>query len=156
MTVTEFLDARADEMLQFCAHLVQQPSPNPPGDTRPVAAAVQELLDRHGVSMATVAAREEKPNLVATIEGDGPGPHLVLNGHMDVYPAGDEALWTRPPLSGEVADGRLHGRGDGSRVPRRVRAGLLDQVRGERRDLVRAGVDEVGDGHCGGSVCCRA
>jgi succinyl-diaminopimelate desuccinylase len=53
------------------------------------------------------------PNLVATIEGEGPGPHLVLNGHMDVFPDGDRELWTRPPLSGEVADGRLHGRGSG-------------------------------------------
>ena len=55
---------------------------------------------RCGTGFADVAARQEKPNLVATIEGDGPCPHLVLNGHMDVYPAGDEAQWTRPPLSG--------------------------------------------------------
>src|SRR4051794_34501207 len=113
MTLTDFLDARADEMLAFCSRLIQTPSPNPPSDTRRVAEAVQELLERHGVPTATVAARIEKPNLVATIEGDGHGPHLVLNGHMDVYPAGDEAQWTRPPLSGEIADGRLHGRGAG-------------------------------------------
>src|SRR5262245_11252949 len=92
MTVTEFLDARADGMLAFCSQLIQTPSPNPPSDTRRVAEAVQELLERHGVPVATVAAAESKPNLIVTIEGDAPGPHLVMNGHMDVYPAGDESL----------------------------------------------------------------
>ena len=113
MTVTEYLDARADEMLEFCSYLVQQPSPNPPGDTRQVADAVVALLKRHGVPVATVADQDETPNLVVTIEGGAAGPHLVLNGHMDVYPDGDRDLWTRPPRSGEVADGRLHGRGAG-------------------------------------------
>ena len=32
---------------------------------------------------------------------------------MDVYPDGDASLWTRPARSGEIADGRLHGRGAG-------------------------------------------
>ena len=73
--------------------------------TRLVAEAVQGLLQRHAVEVATVADRVEMPNLIATIEGDGPGPHLVMNGHMDVYPDGDRELWTRPPLSGELADG---------------------------------------------------
>jgi succinyl-diaminopimelate desuccinylase len=113
MTVTDFIDARADEIVAFASHLVQQPSPNPPGDTRPVADAVRELLGRYGIEVATIADDDAKPNLVATITGTSPGPHLVLNGHMDVYPDGDASLWTRPARSGEIADGRLHGRGAG-------------------------------------------
>ena len=89
MTVTDFIDSRADEIAAFASHLIQQPSPNPPGDTRPVAAAVRELLERHGIEVATIADQDHMPNLVATIEGSAPGPHLVLNGHMDVYPDGD-------------------------------------------------------------------
>jgi succinyl-diaminopimelate desuccinylase len=34
----------------------------------------------------------------------------VLNGHTDVFPVGDEP-WTRDPWGGEVADGRVYGRG---------------------------------------------
>ena len=30
---------------------------------------------------------------------------------MDTAPFGDEAAWTYPPASGEIADGWLHGRG---------------------------------------------
>ncbi len=113
MTVTDFIDSRADEIVAFASHLVQQPSPNPPGDTRPVADAVRALLERHGIEVATIADQDHTPNLVATIGGTAPGPHLVLNGHMDVYPDGDASQWTRPARSGEIADGRLHGRGAG-------------------------------------------
>jgi succinyl-diaminopimelate desuccinylase len=48
-------------------------------------------------------------NLLATI-GSGP-PHLVFVGHSDVVPPGDEASWSHPPFSGEIADGFLYGRG---------------------------------------------
>ena len=51
------------------------------------------------------------PNLVATTRFDRPGRHLVLNGHIDVFPIGDRAEWTRDPLSGDIVDGRVHGRG---------------------------------------------
>jgi succinyl-diaminopimelate desuccinylase len=38
-------------------------------------------------------------------------PHLMFAGHCDVVPPGDEAAWTHPPFAGEIADGRLYGRG---------------------------------------------
>jgi succinyl-diaminopimelate desuccinylase len=39
------------------------------------------------------------------------GPHLVLAGHTDVVPPGDETRWQHPPFAGEIADGILFGRG---------------------------------------------
>jgi succinyl-diaminopimelate desuccinylase len=48
-------------------------------------------------------------NLYARI-GDG-SPHFMFAGHTDVVPAGDEASWRLPPFAGEIADGRLYGRG---------------------------------------------
>ena len=50
-------------------------------------------------------------NVVATFPGTGPGPTLVLNGHIDTVTAGDERRWTHPPFRGDVLDGRLYGRG---------------------------------------------
>jgi succinyl-diaminopimelate desuccinylase len=38
-------------------------------------------------------------------------PHLMFAGHTDVVPPGNEASWSHPPFSGEVADGTLYGRG---------------------------------------------
>ncbi|ROU02757.1 succinyl-diaminopimelate desuccinylase [Histidinibacterium lentulum] len=34
-----------------------------------------------------------------------------FNGHVDVVPPGDAADWSRPPFSGEIAEGALWGRG---------------------------------------------
>ncbi|MGD8320449.1 MAG: ArgE/DapE family deacylase [Gemmatimonadota bacterium] len=57
--------------------------------------------------------REAPLGVVGTLrgEGGGGGRHLILDGHVDVVPAGDPALWTHPPFSGTVAGGRLWGRG---------------------------------------------
>src|SRR5262249_48758771 len=38
-------------------------------------------------------------------------PHLMFAGHTDVVPPGQEAAWTHGPFAGDVADGRLYGRG---------------------------------------------
>ena len=51
------------------------------------------------------------PNLVAATRFARPGRHLVLNGHIDVFPSGDPARWTHDPLSGAIVDGRVHGLG---------------------------------------------
>jgi succinyl-diaminopimelate desuccinylase len=48
-------------------------------------------------------------NLFARL-GSG-APHLAFAGHTDVVPPGEEAKWTHPPFAGEIADGRLYGRG---------------------------------------------
>lgn len=48
-------------------------------------------------------------NLYARIGTDG--PVFVIAGHTDVVPVGDLAAWTRDPFSGEIAGGKLHGRG---------------------------------------------
>jgi succinyl-diaminopimelate desuccinylase len=38
-------------------------------------------------------------------------PNLVFAGHTDVVPPGDEAAWHHPPFGGEIAVGKLYGRG---------------------------------------------
>ncbi len=48
-------------------------------------------------------------NLFAKI-GEG-GPHLAFAGHTDVVPAGDLARWRFHPFWGEIAEGKIFGRG---------------------------------------------
>jgi len=43
--------------------------------------------------------------------GSGAGRDLMLNGHVDVVPVGEEAAWTTPPWDPAVRDGRVYGRG---------------------------------------------
>jgi succinyl-diaminopimelate desuccinylase len=106
-----WLDANRDRAVQFLQDFTRIDTSNPPGDTRAGAAFLAHALQAEGISVKTVAPQADKPNLVATIEGAGPGPHLVLNGHIDVFPAGDHALWSRHPFSGDLVDGQIHGRG---------------------------------------------
>lgn len=55
------------------------------------------------------AGTPDVDNLFAVIGGGH--PHLCFAGHTDVVPPGDEAAWTHPPFGGEIADGKLYGRG---------------------------------------------
>jgi succinyl-diaminopimelate desuccinylase len=48
-------------------------------------------------------------NLLARYEGTRPGEVVHFNGHHDVVEVGNG--WTRDPFGGEVADGRIYGRG---------------------------------------------
>ncbi len=50
-------------------------------------------------------------NVAASFPGVSTGPALVLNGHIDTVTAGEEGRWRHPPFGGEVADGKLYGRG---------------------------------------------
>lgn len=107
-----WLDKERAEILDFLQGFIRERGPNPPGDTRSTAAHVQRFLDRHGVACRKIAPHPEMPNLVASFEGGRPGRHLVLNGHIDVFPVADDgAGWTKDPWGGEIVDGRIYGRG---------------------------------------------
>src|SRR5690606_5989217 len=82
-----------DEIIEFFRGFVRVKSPNPPGDTRDVAAYVSDFLTKQGLDFRTVAPKVEFPNLIASFEAARPGRHLVLNGHMDVFPV-DPTGWT--------------------------------------------------------------
>jgi acetylornithine deacetylase len=55
------------------------------------------------------ALRTELVGALITLPG-GDGARLCLNGHLDVVPEGSEP-WAHDPWSGDIAGGRVHGRG---------------------------------------------
>lgn len=52
-----------------------------------------------------------RPNVVGVARGEGGGRSLILNGHIDTVEVGDRTQWSADPLSGQVIEGRLYGRG---------------------------------------------
>jgi acetylornithine deacetylase/succinyl-diaminopimelate desuccinylase-like protein len=99
-------DGNAVSLLQ---RLIRFDTSNPPGGERACVEWIQELLEARGCNVQIVAQDPERPNLIARLRGEGRAPALLLQGHVDVVPA--EGSWSRPPFSGEVADGYVWGRG---------------------------------------------
>lgn len=106
-----WIEQDRDRLIGFLQDFTRVDTCNPPGDTRRGAALIARLLEANSLAFRTVAPKEDNPNLVATASGAAPRRHLVLNGHIDVFPIGDRSRWTRDPLGGELADGRVWGRG---------------------------------------------
>jgi succinyl-diaminopimelate desuccinylase len=100
-----------DMFLELCQDLVRIPSENPPGDTTEIVSFVSGFLDRHGAGHESVAPEPTMPNVLAAFDGGHPGKHLVLNGHLDVFPAGDHTRWSVGPTSATLQGDRLYGRG---------------------------------------------
>lgn len=109
-TLTSWIDDDRDSIQQFMQTLVRARSPNPPGDTREVMDLVRSYLDSLGIDYAMFNRDETMPNLVAA-RTFGPGDkHLVLNGHIDVFPVETSEGWSQDPWDGRV-EGTIWGRG---------------------------------------------
>ncbi len=81
-----------------------------PGE-RAAAEHVAALLAEVGLEPMVLESDKNRTSLVARIEGADPArPALLIHGHLDVVPA-DPADWQVHPLSGEIKDGCVWGRG---------------------------------------------
>jgi acetylornithine deacetylase/succinyl-diaminopimelate desuccinylase-like protein len=90
-----------DQLVELCAHLVRIPSPNPPGDTRAVAAFVRRHLAGEGLEVQGYTPDPRRPNLVAEVQGSEGGPHVVLNSHLDTFPPAFADVDIRVPMGGD-------------------------------------------------------
>ncbi len=110
----EWINAEQDAMLAFFQDFVRAKSPNPPGDTTNAVAHITTFLEHQGAPFRLVAPEPAMPNVVGTFEGHRPGRHLVLNGHVDVFPVSENPAddgWTTDPWAAELRDGKIYGRG---------------------------------------------
>jgi acetylornithine deacetylase/succinyl-diaminopimelate desuccinylase family protein len=98
------------EPIELLARMVQTPShPGIEQQETAVVAILNEFLARWDLQPELVEVADGRPNLLCTVEGGAPGPHLLLCGHTDTVPLNE----TDPGVgfSGRVEDGRLWGRG---------------------------------------------
>ncbi len=113
----DWIDNHLDESIAFLRELLRVPTDTPPGDNALHAARTTELLarmgyvvERHPVPIADAKAHGliSATNLIVR-RRFGAGPVIALNAHGDVVPPG--AGWTHDPYAGDIADGRIYGRG---------------------------------------------
>jgi acetylornithine deacetylase/succinyl-diaminopimelate desuccinylase len=97
-------------MVELAQELVRTPShPGLERQEEAAAAVLERFLAARGIPVERTEVGPGRPNLVARVRGARPGRTLVLCGHTDTVPlnAGDPGVG----FSGELRDGRLHGRG---------------------------------------------
>jgi acetylornithine deacetylase/succinyl-diaminopimelate desuccinylase-like protein len=101
------LQRETTEVLQ---RLVRFNTVNPPGSERPAIEYLAQYLQAAGLRTEVLAETEDRPNLVADLDGERDGPTLCYLGHVDTVLA-DPSEWSHDPWSGDIADGFLWGRG---------------------------------------------
>jgi len=98
-----------DEALDWLQGYLRVDTINPPGNESRAVDYIAAILDAEGIAWQSAESAEGRGNLWARLEG-GDKPALILLQHTDVVPA-DPKYWTTDPLSGEIRDGYLWGRG---------------------------------------------
>jgi len=93
----------ADALVDLALRLVSIPSPS--GAEGEVAACVAAEMARLGFEVE----RDPVGNVIGTLDA-GPGPCLLIDAHMDTVGVTEPGDWRHRP-DGEIADGRLYGRG---------------------------------------------
>lgn len=101
--------------------------PSVTGDEEAVQAAIAELMAESGLSVEWVAtdpielaqdpdwpgSEMDRTTLPVVIGRVGPpgGRRVIVLGHVDVVPVGDESPWRTPPWTPTLVDGALFARG---------------------------------------------
>lgn len=98
-----------DEAVAWLTRYLQIDTINPPGNESRAVDFIGAILDAEGIAWQSAESAPGRGNLWARLEG-GDEPALILLQHTDVVPA-DPNYWTTDPLSGDVRDGYIWGRG---------------------------------------------
>ena len=106
ITAENKLETEAVKLLQ--AYL-QVNTISPPGNESRAVEFLGDIFDKEGIKYDSAESDKGRGNIWARLEG-GDKPALILLHHSDVVPANEE-YWDFDPLSGEIVDGYIQGRG---------------------------------------------
>ena len=95
-----------EALISFCRKALQTPSFS--GQERQMAELMREKMLELGFDEVII---DRFGSVLGTIHGSRPGKTILLDGHIDTVDVIDEAQWRHGPFSGEIADGKLYGRG---------------------------------------------
>ena len=123
--VLEIIDSNKDEAVKYLSGLLKHPSVMGHEESAQLYyAELLKLLDMEvdvwepkpddmKINPDFMPARNDytgSPDVVGVLKGSGGGRSMLLNGHVDVVPAGGND-WTDDPWSGKYEDGKVYGRG---------------------------------------------
>jgi putative selenium metabolism hydrolase len=96
--------------LEACVDFLQRliRTPGLPGEEGETAALLAGEMERLGYDEVSIDAMG---NAIGLIRGRGEAPAVMFNTHLDHVDVGDESGWSHPPFGGEIADGKVWGRG---------------------------------------------
>ena len=148
--VMKAVDAQRGELVSALSQAIQIESVNPkyPGQVYEevvgregdVSKFVAQMYRTIGCEVDLFAVEPGRENAVGVLRGKGGGRSLIYNGHVDVVPPGDPAVWTGGnPFSGRNDGQRIWGRGASD-----MKSGVMAQTFAARA-LVQAGVKLQGD-----------
>jgi len=98
------------ETLRHFQALVRMDTTSPPGNEKPAADYVAQVLEREGIPVQTFFVEAHRPNVVARLTGNGRKRPLLLMAHTDTVNV-DPAKWQHPPFSAARDGGHIYGRG---------------------------------------------
>ncbi len=98
-----------DEAVVWLQEFIQVDTTNPPGNESRAVDFYAAIFDAEGIAYETAESAPGRGNIWARLPG-GDEPALILLQHTDVVPA-DREYWSTDPLSGEIRDGYIWGRG---------------------------------------------
>ena len=101
-----FLRTHEKNIVEDFKALIKARTENPPGDVSEGIDVIRRILDDYNIDYKIIEPTHGRKNIIAEI---GDGPTLILNGHVDVVPAGNG--WTHDPFSAEIENGKIYGRG---------------------------------------------
>jgi acetylornithine deacetylase len=156
--VKRVVERKREEIIGLVVALVRLPSETHPpgGDEGPAQAYVAERLRGLGLEVDVFEPwsvpgikdhpgwwpgleYHDRPNVVGRFRGAGGGRPLILNGHIDVVPAGQRELWSHDPYEGVIVDGKLFGRGAADQ-----KAGIASMIMA-LSCVLEAGLEPLGD-----------
>lgn len=98
-----------DEAVTWLQEFIKIDTINPPGNETRAVEFYANIFAAEGIAYETAESAPGRGNIWARLEG-GDEPGLIMLQHTDVVPA-DREYWSVEPLSGELREGYIWGRG---------------------------------------------
>ncbi len=102
-------ESMEDEAVKLLQNYLRVDTISPPGNESRAVEFFAKILEKEGIEYDSAESAPGRGNLWARLKG-GDKPALILLHHSDVVPANEE-YWDFDPLSGEIKDGYILGRG---------------------------------------------